>query len=179
MPYWLVADHSSYPTRHHPRLSHYDYTTPGFYFVTVCVRRRLPLLGSITDREMHPSAAGMMVHDVWEALPAHYAGVATDSFVVMPNHVHGIVVLQPEDCTGSRAALSLPDVLQRFKSLSTTRYQAGVKREDWPRFAGTFWQQSYYERVIRNDKELDEVRRYILDNPARWAMDRENPDNIR
>ncbi len=176
VPYWLVADHSSYPTRHHARLSHYDYATPGLYFITVCVRERLPLLGTISDGEVRLTAAGTMVQEVWEAMPEHYPGVGTDAFVVMPNHIHGIVSLHSEEPDGTRAPLSLPDVLNRFKSFSTARYRTGVRDGGWPRFAGMLWQQSYFERVIRDDAELDQVRRYIVENPQRWVLDRENPE---
>jgi REP element-mobilizing transposase RayT len=71
--------------------------------------------------------------------------------------------------------LSLPDVVQRFKTLTTKRYSDGVKRHDWPAFAGRLWQRNYHEHIIRSEGSLNQVRQYIADNPARWAYDPENP----
>ncbi len=79
------------------RLKGYDYRTPGLYVVTICTQHRVSLLGEVVDGEMHPSPAGMMVQTVWDELPWAYPGVEIDAFVVMPNHVHGIVFLLPDD----------------------------------------------------------------------------------
>jgi REP element-mobilizing transposase RayT len=157
----------------------YDYSTPGYYFVTICVKNRLPLLGRIADGVMRPSRAGAMVDQVWGDLPDHYPGVEVDAWIVMPNHVHGIVVIHEPTDTPDSTRLSLLDVMQRFKSLTTARYIAGVKEQGWPPFPRQLWQTSYFERVIRGDRELDEARRYIADNVAKWALDRENPDRLR
>jgi REP-associated tyrosine transposase len=145
-----------YPSRKHPRLKNFDYTSAGMYFITVCVKNRVPLLGRVTDGDIRPSPAGAMVLEVWNALPAHYSGVEIDEFVVMPNHVHGILVLlSPDDSPDSQSlaapTLSLLEVVQRFKSLTTRRYIAGVTEQRWPRFSSQLWQTSFFERVIRGD----------------------------
>jgi REP-associated tyrosine transposase len=100
------------------RLRGYDYSQPGAYFVTVCVQNRECLFGEVASGEMHMNDRGQMVESVWDELPTHYAGVDLDALVVVPNHAHGIVVLIRDEAP----TLSLPDVMQRFKSLSTTRY---------------------------------------------------------
>jgi REP element-mobilizing transposase RayT len=169
-----MSSGSSYPVRRKPRLRNYDYATPGMYFITICIRHRLPLLGRIVEGDMQLSPAGVMVQEVWEAQPAHYPGISIDAFIVMPNHVHGIVVIEEAEAGSER--LSLADVVHRFKSLTTARYRAGVKTEGWPPFPGTLWQQGYFDHVIRTDTELDQVRRYIVENVQRWALDRENPE---
>jgi REP element-mobilizing transposase RayT len=170
---------TSYPPRRHPRLTTYDYATAGYYFVTLCSQPRLPLLGRISGGVMQLSPAREMVRESWQAIPTHHPGIAVDAVIVMPDHLHGIVVIQdaaePEDAP----PLSLPAVMQRFKALTTTRYITGVREEGWPPFPGQLWQTSFFERVIRGERELDQARRYIADNPQQWALDRENPDRWR
>ena len=184
------------PEKHHRRsirLSGYDYSQAGAYFVTICTQNRQCLFGEIVDGEMRLNNAGQMVQLVWAELAQHYAGVDIDGFVVMPNHIHGIVILTsvgagPGACPakgrpqgvkgqpqGVAPTMSLPDVVHRFKSLTTARYRRGVMERGWPGFCSRLWQHNYYEHVIRAGDELDRIRRYIEDNPRMWEMDRENP----
>ncbi len=234
------------PGRHHRRsirLKGYDYTRASAYFVTVCVQNRFCLLGDVFAGAIRVNDAGRMVQTVWEECPDHYAGVVVDAFVVMPNHIHGIIVLRPPPIPASHDAhdahvgagprtcpnpapapqprdtppqprdtadggrgdhvnggrgdhvnggqhgdadggqprgvaptgSSLPDVVQRFKSLTTKRYIDGVRQHGWPPFPGRLWQRNYYERIIRDDAALHRVRAYIETNPQRWPTDAENP----
>ena len=179
-------------TRHHRRsirLPAHDYGQAGAYFMTICTQCRECLFGAVVARKMVLNEPGRMVETVWRELPQHYGGVEVDALVVMPNHVHGIIMLvgagpcarpdnpgQPQGVAPTRG-MSLPDVVHRFKSLTTARYRRGVIRDGWLPFPGRLWQRNYYEHVIRDDGELNEIRRYITDNPARWAEDRENPTN--
>jgi putative transposase len=167
---------TSYPVRTHPRLKTYDYATAGMYFVTICIKDRIPLLGRIADGVMDLSPAGRMVTKIWEAIPEHYLGIEVDAFIAMPTHIHGIVVIEEQTSLGDEERLSLPDVIQRFKALTTTRYITGVNKQGWPPFPGQLWQTSFFERVIRGARELDQARGYIVENPLKWALDRENPD---
>ena len=178
------------------RLQGYDYSCSGAYFVTMCTENRECLFGEIVADEMRLNDAGQMVQMVWEQLPDHYPGVDVDGFVVMPNHIHGIIVLAgdpvgatlcgpPGQARGQGQArgpaptrMSLPDVVQRFKSFTTTLCRRGVKERGWPPFPGRFWQRNYYEHIVRNDDELNCIRAYIQMNPARWAWDRQNADAI-
>ncbi|MFK5925447.1 MAG: transposase [Desulfuromusa sp.] len=180
------------------RLSGYDYTSAGFYFITVCVGHRECLLGEIVDGEVVLNAAGRMVERIWQELPDNYPGIGVDIHVVMPNHFHGIIILHPPvSCVGAgpRACpdshgsqgeghpqggaptLSLPDVVHRFKSMTTARYRQGVNHHNWPPFPGKLWQRNYYDRIIRNENELHNIRQYIYDNPMQWETDEENPAN--
>lgn len=161
-------------TRHRRsiRLKGYDYTQPAPYFVTVCVQGREAIFGKIVGEEMQANDAGRMVGAAWDDLPRHYPGVQIDAFVVMPNHIHGIIVLtNPTD----PARLSLPDVVHRFKSFTTAQYRRGVESNGWPPFAGRLWQRNYYEHVIRDEDEWNRIRDYIRTNPQGWALDSENP----
>jgi REP element-mobilizing transposase RayT len=116
-----------------------------------------------------------MIHAIWEAIPEHYAGVEVDEFVVMPDHLHGIIILTG---TGSSSLLSLPQVVQRFKSLTTTRYRQAVASSGWPPYHGSHWQRNYCEHVVRDEAELNRIRQYIRENAARWTLDRDHPENL-
>jgi REP element-mobilizing transposase RayT len=358
------------PERHHRRsirLEGYDYRTPGLYVVTICIQHRRPLLGEIIDGEVRPAPAADMVQTTWNEIPWAYPGVEIDAFVVMPNHIHGIIYLLPGDIefdpdstwgaghaghrqaqrpaptgnpiagvgadprvcpsprnpgpdlgtmppvdanqgarigepgqtqgsapTGNRAhagnpshtransgnpprvgadpgvcpssdnarfdhgdpraqgngqtqgqgqtqgsaptgnpnadpenpatgvgadpcvcpsppnpnvdpgntpnadatpkgddagghrqteegdgppRLSVSDVVKRFKSLTTHRYGVGVRTLDWEPYRGRLWQRNYYETIVRTETDLERFRRYIEENPIRWANDRHNPNN--
>jgi REP element-mobilizing transposase RayT len=146
------------PERTSPRLGRYDYTSPGAYFVTVCARDRACLFGTIVDDKMRENRLGRIVADCWTALPNHFPLVELDAFVVMPNHLHGIVWLPR-----AGHAPPLPRLIGSVKSAAS-------------RAAGNpLWQRSFYDRVIRNETELRLLRQYIAENPLRWALDRENP----
>jgi len=191
------------------RLKGYDYATPGAYFVTVCTHERECLFGDIVDGVMRLNEAGRMVNTVWDEIPAHYPGIDVDAFIVMPNHIHGIVAIvgaaprgrpgpepsnvtvgaaprgrpgsepskngQPQGVAPTAVGLSLPEVVNRFKTMTTKRYADGVKQNGWPVFPGKLWQRNYYERVIRNVNELSAIREYITRNPQQWSMDTDNP----
>lgn len=174
------------------RLRGYDYHQPGAYFVTICTQNRECIFGEVVDRQMILNEAGRMVETVWRELPQHYAGIEVEAFVVMPNHVHGIIILvgagapacpdnpgRPQGVAPTMSTMSLPDVVHRFKSLTTARYRHGVRQDGWRPFPGRLWQRNYYERVIRGEKELNRVREYIINNPLHWEQDPENPLVVR
>ena len=117
---------------------------------------------------MRLNGAGQMIASAWMALPERFEQVGLDSFVVMPNHVHGIVIL--------KKGIALTRVIQAFKSVSTNEYIRGVKSQGWRKFDGTLWQRSFYDHVIRNDQDLFRIQEYILNNPLQRALDDENPD---
>ena len=178
------------------RLRGYDYSLAGAYFVTVVVQGRLCLFGDVAGGEMRANGAGEMVWRVWDGMPGRCPLVEMDEFVVMPNHVHGVIVnrqrwgphFSPEDDratkgaptrgapTGGGGAITLGDVVGAFKSLTTVEYGRGVRKMGWPPFDRRLWQRNYYERVIRDESELGGARAYIVDNPMEWEFDSENPD---
>lgn len=164
------------PDRHRrrsPRLPGYDYARPGTYFVTVCIHGRICLLGDVVEKAIRLSEAGKMVLQTWREMPEHYPGVSIDAVVVMPNHFHGIVVLRTTP--DGQPPMPLPDVMQRFKSLTTARYRHGVMESGWPAFEGRLWHRSYYDHIIRDRADLARLRSYIAANPARWVEDQLHP----
>jgi putative transposase len=170
------------------RLKGYDYTQPGAYFVTIVTHARACLFGEIVDGKVWLNDAGISVQVAWHDLQAHYLYIKTDAFVVMPNHIHGVIVLvgagpgacppsypEPRQPQGVAPTLSLPEVVHRFKTLTTKHYIDKVKKSGWTPFAGRLWQRNYFEHIVRGEESLNRIRQYILDNPARWEFDRENP----
>ena len=194
------------------RLKGYDYALPGAYFVTICTHRHRCILGEIVNSRMVLSDCGHTVAACWREIPAHFAHLELDEWVVMPNHIHGIIVIVDDPRGRGEAFLesnyaekgtahgkeslrtdrssrnaspllpkppypcgppscSLGSIVGNFKSVTTRRINRIRKTPGVP-----VWQRSYYERVIRNERELNAVRQYIRENPARWAEDRENPD---
>lgn len=149
------------------RLKNYDYSAVGYYFVTICIQNRVRLFGEINEN-MVLNAAGRMIKKIWNELPIYYP-VQIDEFVVMPDHIHGIIKLSVG--AGPRARpISLPDIVQRFKSLTTTQYKHHVITKGWLPFNGRLWQRNYYEHIIRDEIDLNNVRRYIQNNPNKWII---------
>ena len=178
------------------RLKGYDYSQAGAYFVTICTQDRMCLFGDIVDGKMQLNATGRMIEQCWNAMPDHFPLMESDEFIVMPNHIHGIVVLAgdavgalhatplrhatPPPSTASPASRmskispksgSLAVMIRSFKSAVTKRIN-----ESCGTAGAAVWQRNYYEHIIRDDDDLARIRQYIIDNPAQWAMDRENPD---
>ena len=150
-------------------------------FVTICTQNREYRFGEVLNGAINLSASGEMVLKIWNDLPARFPGVTLDEFIVMPNHVHGILILEGAvgaDLVSARDASqnpSLPRVIQAFKSLTTNAYTEAVKAGLFLTFHGRLWQRNYYEGILRGDIELAKARQYIQDNPARWENDEENP----
>ncbi len=185
----MTQDTFDLPGRRSIRLKDYDYSLAGAYFVTICAQDREHLFGDIVDGGVDLNDGGKMVQSVWTQMPRHYYGIDVDAFVVMPNHIHGIIILtemnqiasQPTATapeTGQRLTvaptMSLPDVVHRFKSLTTAQYRHGVTQRGWRPFSGRLWQRNYYERIIRNEAELNGIREYVYNNPALWSQDENN-----
>ncbi len=184
----MPPDHYAQGKRRSIRLRGYDYARTGAYFVTICTQNRALLFGDTVDGEMVLTQPGLMVETVWNELPNRFPHLELDACVVMPNHMHGIFVLHNTQTVEHNTQMgdhkdrpygTLPGtvgrVVQAFKSITTHEYTRGVKQCGWPRFKGKIWQRNYYEHVIRSDGELNRIRKYIAENPAQWALDRENP----
>ena len=169
------------PDIHHRRsirLPEYDYAQAGAYFVTTCVQERKCLLGEIADGKMQLSDIGRVVEECWSAIPEHFGHVRLDVFVVMPNHIHGILSI-----TGVGARHASPKITgpkQRSLGAIVGSFKSAVtKRVNTLRGAQgrSIWQRNYYEHVIRDDDDLGVLREYIVNNPLRWELDQLHPDN--
>jgi len=180
------------PQKYHRRsirLPGFDYARPGAYFVTICTYERECILGQIKDGIIIPSEYGRVVESRWHALPRHFPHVRLDAFVIMPNHVHGIIVLadspsRPRSGRGEAFAAnasplqgtqpgSLGAIVQNFKSVTTRQINQMRGTPGMP-----LWQRNYYEHVIRNEDELNQIHTYIIENPRRWEWDENHPRRL-
>jgi REP element-mobilizing transposase RayT len=173
------------PDKHHRRsirLKSYDYSRAGAYFVTICVRDGVCLFGEIVDGTMRLNDNGWIVTTVWHELSQRFRSIELDEFVVMPNHVHGIIhvgagLAPPDRGAPNRGAASsaptLGHILRAFKSISAIAVNRLLGRS-----GRSLWQRNYYEHIVRSENELARIREYIVNNPAQWALDRENPDCV-
>lgn len=162
------------------RLRGYDYAQGGAYFITACTRHRACAFGDVVDGQMHSNDAGAVVQVTWNALPRHFPFVELDAFVVMPNHAHGILWIAGNDAGATHASPRQPlpgprrgsvgAIVGSFKSAASK----GINALRGTPGAST-WQRNYHEYVVRDEESLNRIRRYIADNPAQWATDRENP----
>jgi REP element-mobilizing transposase RayT len=148
------------------RLDGYDYSQNNAYFVTICTKDR--------ESSINTNEFSSIIRRIWENLPDHYENIILDEFVIMPNHVHGIIIIQ-DDAVGAdlRSARSLSEIIRAFKSFSTRELNRHLKTS-----GQSFWQRNYYDHVIRGEKDLYSKRKYIRENPLKWELDEENPDNL-
>ncbi len=162
------------------RLPDYDYAQPGAYFITICTSRRRCLFGEIVDSEMRLNAIGRIVEEEWHRSGEIRREIILDAFVVMPNHIHGIINIGYVTTVGATGGSpldgpgpgrrSLGSFVAGFKAATTMRINAFRRTPRQP-----VWQRNYYEHIIREERDLDPIRDYILSNPANWSNDRENP----
>lgn len=159
------------------RLSGYNYKTPGYYFVTFCTEKRVCLFGDIINGEMLHNEPGQLIHNVFKNLQNFYFGIDVDTFVVMPNHIHAIIVIDREGRTQRSAPTgdSLSDVIKNIKTYTTTCYIKGVDQKNWAPCYKRLWQRGYYEHIIRDTISLQKIREYIMQNPLCWDLDPDNP----
>ncbi len=172
----VKSDRSIIKKRKPLRLKEYDYSLEGSYFVTICTKDRENLFAQIVGGEMSLNQYGKIVQSCWEELPNHYSTIMLDEFVVMPNHVHGIIIiiddvvgagLRPAPTRDKRYPLS--EIIRAFKSFSARRINE--KRNT---LGISVWQRNYYEHIIRNERSLYKIREYIRTNPEQWIGDKEN-----
>ena len=188
------------PKFHHRgsiRLREYDYSQQGGYFVTLCTHRRECILGDIADGNVQLNQFGEIVKEEWLRTEQIRPEITMDEFMVMPNHMHGIIMKRNDIHNKSvgahinapwdrayrgvrahggapvrREPKTLGSIIAGFKSVVTHRINLLRKTPPTP-----IWQRNYYEHVIRDEENLNRIRQYIIDNPVKWDEDEENPQN--
>jgi putative transposase len=179
------------PNRKSIRLKEYDYARAGAYFVTICSWNKQCVFGTVEEDTVQLNELGRVVESCWQEIPEHFAKVELDEFIIMPNHIHGIIILNDqEDYTcrdtihrvressgesktesfGNPTASSIPTIIRTFKA-AVTRESRRLRLFTSERL----WQGGYFERIIRNENAMMKAREYIVNNPLEWHFDRENP----
>jgi REP element-mobilizing transposase RayT len=141
------------------RLKNFDYQQPGVYYVTLVVKDREHLFGEICQGKIHLSPYGKIAEQTWLSLPKTFPQVTNEIFVIMPNHIHGLITFTDTVSGG------LPEVIRYFKSFSARKINHLRDGVGIP-----VWQRNYYEHIVRNDEELNKIRQYIQENPHRWEL---------
>lgn len=160
------------------RLKNWDYSTAWWYYVTINTKNHIEWFGIVENKKMYLNDIGKIVEKFWQEIPQHYNSVELDYFIIMPNHLHGIIILNNPDVeTPYKASLqqkqppTLGIVINGFKG-AVTRW---CNKNGYSNFK---WQSRFYDRIIRNDMELYKIRNYIEQNPLRWELDKNLPDNL-
>jgi len=162
-----MADDPRLPRRKRLRLKGYDYSQSGAYFVTISTRGGSCVFGTVRHGAMCPNDAGRIVASSWLWLESQYPHVALDAFIVMPNHVHGILIIHsPRTIRGEPSSVRqkpLGRLIGAFKTVSTRRINSMRHSPGAP-----LWHRNYFDHIIRNEDALTSIRDYILTNPERW-----------
>ena len=159
--------------RQSPRLRNYDYTQAGVYFVTICTYRLAQTFGRVIDGNVQLNDLGRLVDEEWRKTADLRSTVEVDLYVVMPNHIHGIFFILESHRTGlSKGKTTLPansigSIVAQFKSVVTKRSRKLANPPSLP-----IWKRNYYDHIVRNEQDLDRIRRYIIANPAQWSEDK-------
>jgi putative transposase len=184
------------PQKHHRRsirLPGYDYTQAGAYYITIVTHNRKNLFGAVINHEMCLSPLGKIAFHEWEQLARRFKQVELGAFVVMPNHVHGIIIIHEDRATadltaqhnppdlrraptherfGKPVSGSIPTIVRSYKSAVTLRINYARRSDNDP-----VWQRNYYEHVIRDERDMQAKWDYIEGNPILWDDDDENSNN--
>jgi putative transposase len=166
------------------RLKNWDYHSPAYYFVTICTKNREYFFGNVINGEMKLSSTGNIASQYWQDIPIHFPHIQLEEYVVMPNHVHGIIIIGGSNVETQNFA-SLPRQSSKFgpqsKNLASVirGYKIGVRKWSTMNNMPFAWQPRFYEHIIRDEDELHKVREYITNNPINWPNDEENQDNTK
>ncbi|MBD2576241.1 transposase [Oscillatoria sp. FACHB-1406] len=167
------------PQIHHRRsirLKNYDYRQNGTYFITLCTYEKQCWFGKIVGGEVHLNALGKIARSCWQEIPHHFDGVNLDVFVIMPNHLHGLLTILHETAWSSEATQefgkmvsgSVSSILRCYKAAVTRKINLLCNSKAYP-----IWQKNYYEHIVRDEESLSSIRQYIIDNPLVWENDPE------
>jgi REP element-mobilizing transposase RayT len=151
--------------RKNTRLQSWDYYDGGWYYITICTSKHAHLFGDVVDGNIILRKAGLIAHECWLRMADIYDWVELDEFIVMPNHIHGILAF-----TG-RSEKALGALIGAYKSIATKE----IRRSGCAEFA---WQPNFFDRIIRDEWSLGKIREYIRNNPAQWELEKDAPENI-
>ena len=184
------------------RLSEYDYSQDGFYFLTICVKDRKKIFGEIKNQKMVLNRCGWVVRNQWQWLAGHFLYLDLDEYIIMPNHFHGILIINADrddyvggdyvgtgrdgmvgtgrdGMVGTGRDLSLRgNKIKTISDLVGAFKMTSSKLIHYMGYIDFAWQRSFYDHIIRNEKTLMNIREYIINNPARWERDRNNQENL-
>lgn len=167
------------------RYKNYDYTQNGFYFVTICTKDKKMFFGEIENGKIKLSDVGLIAEKFWLEIPSHFLFVKLHKFVIMPDHMHGIVEIDNgrnaprRDPTEKCNFAGIHPLVKNSLSSIINHFKGNVKRYCNKNNFGYFiWQSRFHDRIIRNEKELEGASQYIINNPSKWELEKNNPENL-
>ncbi len=168
-------------TRKQNRLPNYDYSNEGFYFVTICSKDRKNIFAKINNKDIvgtglvpvriELTKIGEIIDKQWKNIKNQYDNVELDEYIIMPNHIHGILIINKRD--GASPSPTLNQMVGSFKSKCVVEYLKSIRENDF-NISGQIWQRSFYDHVIRNERSLLAIRDYIIKNLENWEKDKDN-----
>lgn len=158
------------------RLKEWDYSNPWWYYITISTKNHSPFFGEVIHRKMNLNKLGIVTEKCWVEIPKHYQNVEIDYYVIMPNHIHGIIIINSTVETRHASSLqnksiTLSNIIGSFKSVVSKQARESGNNN----FS---WQERFYDRIIRNEKELFNIRKYIQQNPIKWELEKDKPENL-
>jgi len=177
-------------TRRSNRLKNYNYSDNGWYFVTICSKDRKSIFAEINNKYVGEGLApsrdntpvryknniklskiGKIIDKQWDDIPNQYDNIELDEYIIMPNHLHGILVVNYRE--GASPSPTMSNIIGSFKSKCSLEYLKYIKQNNFD-ISGQIWQRSFYDHIIRNECSLEAVRKYISENPENWEQDIDN-----
>ena len=156
------------------RLKGYDYSIAGWYYVTICTQNKIKYLGKINNGKMELNDLGVIANTFWNNIGFLHKNIDMDYYIIMPNHIHGIIIINNTvgdanfaSPTYDRTKMELSKIIQQYKRAVTIKIKSLNKHSNFK------WQRSFYDRIIRNDRELYNIRKYIKHNPLKWELENE------
>lgn len=166
------------PAVHHRRsirLKGYDYTKEGMYFITICCHQHKCWFGEIENENIILNDYGLIAHNQWADLSTRFSNIELDEFVIMPNHVHGIIIINssgsgasPDPTNPNTKNPTIGGMVGAYKSLVAVDCLKIFKPKNDTRIMGKLWQRNYYEHIIRNEQSFNRISEYIRNNPKNW-----------
>jgi putative transposase len=162
------------------RFKEFDYSAPAWYYITICACDKKRIFGNVTNENMILNKTGLIAKECWNNIPKHFSFTELDEYVIMPNHIHGILIINCEDIVCHGTNNKPPTIHRNFsqpvpKSLSTVigSFKAATTRAVHNLIDNkvTIWQSRFYEHILRSEKDLFNTRQYILNNPLKWQLD--------
>ena len=165
-------------------MKEYDYSTAGYYYVTICTRNRENTFGKYENvvgallacARIELSIIGKIIDKQWNDIKNQYDNVELDQYIIMPNHIHGILIINKRE--GASPSPTISQIIRSFKSKSALEYVKYINDNNL-NISGKIWQRSFYDHVIRNKQSLNAIREYISNNPLKWDDDENNIKNNR
>ena len=155
------------------RLNEYDYSKAGYYFITACSHNKINFFCD----NMIINNSGKMLEKEWLNLINRFENIQLHEFIVMPNHIHGIIEICENLCQKGHPqgdAPTISNIVGAFKSITTNEYINGVKNFNWQRFDKKLWQRNYWDHIIRDKNEYNRIAKYIINNSNNWIKDKLN-----